>query len=60
MDYKETSGQDGEHWFSGTMACSKTGKHGIAVRILPRHPDMVNPYDLGLILWETQKAVANN
>ena len=60
MDYKETSGQDGEHWFSGTMACSKTGKHGMSVRILPRHPDMVNPYDLGLILWETQKAVANN
>jgi len=52
MDYKETPGQDGEHWFSGTMDCTRTGRHGIAVRILPRHADLVNPYELGLILWE--------
>ncbi len=58
MDYKETSGQDGEHWFSGTMPCTKTGKHGVAVRVLPRHADLVNPYDLGLILWETPKVAA--
>jgi len=52
MDYKESSGQDGEHWFSGTMNCAKTGQHGVAVRVLPRHTDLVNPYELGLILWE--------
>ena len=52
MDYKENSGQDGEHWFFGTMACTKTGQHGLAVRILPKHADLVNPYELGLILWE--------
>ena len=55
MDYKESPGQNGEHWFSGTMACTKTGRHGVAVRVLPRHADMVNPYELGLILWETSK-----
>ncbi len=52
MDYKETPGQNGEHWFFGTMACEKTGQHGVSVRVLPNHTDLVNPYELGLILWE--------
>ena len=53
MDYKEASGQDGEHWFTGSMSCRASGRQGLAVRVLPRHVDMVNPYELGLILWET-------
>jgi starch phosphorylase len=53
MDHEQTSTQDGEHWFAGSMACTKTGRQGLAVRILPRHPDLANPYEPGLILWET-------
>ena len=53
MDYKETTGQDGEHWFVGSMSCTETGQQGVAVRVLPRNADLVSPYDLGLILWET-------
>ena len=53
MDYKETTGRDGEHWFVGSMSCRKTGRQGMAVRVLPRNADLVNPYELGLILWET-------
>jgi len=34
------------------MPCEKTGQHGAAVRILPKHPDLANPYELGLIFWE--------
>ena len=52
MDYKEPSGQDGEHWFAGLLPCRTSGRRGVAVRILPRHTDLVNPYELGLILWE--------
>jgi hypothetical protein len=33
----------------------KTGQQGVAVRILPRHTDLTNPYEMGLILWETAK-----
>ena len=55
MDYKEASEQDGEHWFTGLMPCRNTGQHGVAVRILPRHTDLLNPYELSLILWETMK-----
>jgi starch phosphorylase len=53
MDYKEASEQQGEHWFVGSMPCRNTGRHGVAVRVLPMHDDLVNPYEMGLILWET-------
>jgi starch phosphorylase len=53
MAFKETKGGDSEHWFTGSMSCSDAGRQGVAVRILPRHADLVNPYELGLILWET-------
>jgi starch phosphorylase len=53
MDYKEAAEQQGEHWFVGSMPCRNTGRHGVAVRVLPMHDDLVNPYEMGLILWET-------
>ncbi len=52
MSYDQHADDDGEHWFAGGMQCQATGQHGVAVRVLPSHPDQVNPYDLGLILWE--------
>lgn len=52
MSHEQGAGNDGEHWFTGVMQCKATGQHGVAVRVLPNHPDQVNPYDLGLILWE--------
>ena len=61
MEYKEAAGSDGEHWFVGSMQCRRTGQHGAAVRILPKHPDLVDPYEMGLILWEAavEKPAAN-
>jgi len=53
MDYKQAAEQKGEHWFAGSMPCTDTGQYGVTVRILPRHDDLVNPYEMGLILWET-------
>ena len=55
MDFEKTSEQEGKHWFVGSMPCEKTGQHGVAVRVLPRHADLSNPYEMGLILWETTK-----
>jgi len=57
MDYKDTHDQDNrEHWFVGSISCRTPGRQGIALRILPRHSDIVNPYELGLVLWETTSA----
>lgn len=51
MTYKEGAGQ-GEYLFAGSVPCTNSGRQGLAVRILPRHHDLTNPYELGLILWE--------
>jgi starch phosphorylase len=60
MDHEESLPQDGEHWFSGLVSCKASGRRGVAVRVLPRHTDLINPYELGLILWEkmTEKSRA--
>jgi len=54
MDYSKVAEQNGEHWFVGTMPCSETGQHGVAVRVLPKHPDLANSCEMGLILWESE------
>lgn len=53
MGYNGSADGDGEHWFAGSISCEMSGRRGLTVRILPRHADMINPYEPGLILWET-------
>ncbi len=53
MKHQGPTGQDSEHWFSGLTPCDASGRRGIAVRVVPQHPDMTNPYELGLVLWES-------
>jgi len=52
MEHEKPGEEQGEHWFVGRMRCEQTGQQGVAVRVLPSHEDLVNPYELGLILWE--------
>lgn len=37
--------------FQGTIACKSSGQHGFAVRILPRHTDLANSFEPGLVCW---------
>jgi len=53
MAHKETNGQNGEYWFVARIPCRKPGRQGLTVRLLPNNSDLANPYDLGLVLWET-------
>ncbi|MFC1762614.1 alpha-glucan family phosphorylase [Planctomycetota bacterium] len=55
MTFDTSNGQDGNYWFETHIPCSRTGQHGVAVRVLPNHPDMVNPHEMGLILWEANR-----
>lgn len=41
-----------EATFSGSIPCHASGKHGFSLRILPRHKDLVEPYEQGMVLWE--------
>jgi starch phosphorylase len=45
------SDSDGSHLFVGAIPCRTSGLHGYTLRILPRHEDLSNPYEPGLILW---------
>ncbi len=53
MTLDQAASADGEHWFTALMPCKTSGRLGVTVRILPKHKDLVNPHELGLILWES-------
>jgi starch phosphorylase len=53
MEHRNPAGSDSEHWFTGLTPCFASGRRGVAVRIVPKHPDMTNPHELGLVLWES-------
>jgi starch phosphorylase len=52
MKHQGSSGNNNEHWFSGLTPCFESGRRGVAVRVVPQHPDLNNPHELGLVLWE--------
>ena len=37
--------------FSGKIPCRETGRYGFVVRILPKHENLISPYQTGLVLW---------
>ena len=41
---------DGDR-FSGTFRCEHPGRYGFTVRVVPNHPDLVSPVELGLVAW---------
>jgi len=53
LEYTQQNGSQNEHWFEGRLECKASGRQGLAVRVLPKHPDMVDPFEPGLILWES-------
>ncbi len=50
MRYEAARG-DGTHEFAGEVPCSRSGKYGFAVRVLPDHPNLAHPWELGLVAW---------
>ncbi|MBN1661906.1 MAG: alpha-glucan family phosphorylase [Anaerolineae bacterium] len=42
---------DGKYIFAGAIPCRTSGLHGYALRILPQHEDLGNPFEMGLIRW---------
>jgi len=41
----------GTYLFAGAITCRTSGRHGYAVRVLPKHEDLDNPFEMNLILW---------
>jgi starch phosphorylase len=43
--------KDGVWEFTATAICRQSGRFGYSARVLPSHPELVNPFELGLIRW---------
>jgi starch phosphorylase len=50
MDFLETD-SNGFFLFEGFIPCDECGRYSYTIRILPKHEDMVNKYETGLITW---------
>ncbi len=37
--------------YSGRFTCDRSGRHGYTVRVVPSHADLVQPVELGCIVW---------
>jgi starch phosphorylase len=37
--------------FGGSVACAASGQYGFSVRVVPRHPDLPNVFEPGLVTW---------
>jgi starch phosphorylase len=37
--------------FKGTVTCLSSGRKGYGLRLLPQHPDLTNPQEMGLVYW---------
>ena len=48
--YRSSNG-DGGHVFEGDYPCSSPGSHGYTLRVLPYHPDLRDPLEMGLVCW---------
>ncbi len=46
------AGSDGKSYsYEGEIDCESTGIFGFTLRVLPNHPMLINPFELGLIRW---------
>jgi len=52
VEMKAVKSQGGAHEYSVQVSCEVTGQHGYAVRVLPRHAELVHPYVPGLVRWQ--------
>lgn len=42
---------DGTYHFAGTFTCAAAGSYGYTLRVVPSHPDLQNPLEMGLVHW---------
>ena len=42
---------DGRYCYYGECVCQATGNHGLGVRVIPSHEDLVTKYEMAIILW---------
>ncbi|MDH4128751.1 MAG: alpha-glucan family phosphorylase [Spirochaetota bacterium] len=51
MSCQECDLPKGQYFYTGKIICGESGQHGFSIRILPKHEDLVNKFNLRLIHW---------
>jgi len=41
----------GRRRYRGSFVCERAGRYGFTVRVVPHHPDLLTPVEMGLIAW---------
>jgi starch phosphorylase len=41
----------GQYRYRGSFSCDRAGRYGIAVRVVPAHPDLAVPAEMGCVAW---------
>ena len=49
MELEQADGS--RHWFTATVPLERTGAFGYTVRVVPTHPQLVSPVELGLVTY---------
>ena len=44
--------EEGVHLYEGQVECTKSGRRAFTLRVIPHHPDLLEPQALGLVAWE--------
>jgi starch phosphorylase len=51
FDLQAVSSKKNIHQFQGSVICQSSGRKGYGLRILPKHPDITYPQEMGLVYW---------
>jgi starch phosphorylase len=51
MSVASSSRGDRLYTFEGTIPCEQSGLYGYSVRVMPKHPDLAEPRNMGLVHW---------
>jgi starch phosphorylase len=45
--------EPGLYAYAASIPCRNSGMHGLAVRVLPHHPELADPYETRLLVWSS-------
>jgi len=51
LSLRDLGEESGHYRYTGEFACETAGRYGFAVRIVPSHPDLTTPLEMGAIAW---------
>ncbi len=43
--------EPGHYLYGGSFSCTRAGRYGFAVRVVPSHPDLIVPAETGCVTW---------